>query len=195
MRTCAWPFDMRTAAAGPLRVVRHHVRAHAAEALGVRPAGAGRQGPSCAYSLPIHPVHTRRDRVASLPPCRLHGAAIQRASPLGPGRALTLPCGWNNAGCRLKSAAARTRSTGSALRTRALPSTRASPAPGGSAARGRAQRHGSTRRARALGGTRGGGRRPCRRVANRAARERTPPARTWPGRRARRSAGSGAAAR
>ena len=54
-------------------------------------------GPSFAYSLPMHPVHTRRDRVASLPPCCLYGAAIQRASPLGPGRALTLPRGWNNA--------------------------------------------------------------------------------------------------
>ena len=32
---------------------------------------------------------------------RLHGAAIQSASPLGPGRALTLPCGWNNAELRL----------------------------------------------------------------------------------------------
>ena len=55
-------------------------------------------GPSFAYSLPVHSFHTRRDRVASLTTCRLHGAAIQRASPLGPGRALTLPCGWNNAG-------------------------------------------------------------------------------------------------
>ena len=55
-------------------------------------------GPSFAYSLPVHSFHTRRDRVASLKTCRLHGAAIQRASPLGPGRALTLPCGWNNAG-------------------------------------------------------------------------------------------------
>ena len=36
--------------------------------------------------------------MASLTACRLHGAAIQSASPLGPGRALTLPCGWNNAG-------------------------------------------------------------------------------------------------
>ena len=53
-------------------------------------------GPSFAYSLPVHPVHTRRDRVASLTTCRLHGAAIRSASPLGPGRALTLPCGWNN---------------------------------------------------------------------------------------------------
>ena len=43
-------------------------------------------GPSFAYSLPMHPVHTRRDRVASLPPCCLYGAAIQSASPLGPGR-------------------------------------------------------------------------------------------------------------
>ena len=33
--------------------------------------------------------------------CWLHGAAIQSASPLGPGRALTLPCGWNNAGSKL----------------------------------------------------------------------------------------------
>ena len=55
-------------------------------------------GPSFAYSLPVHSFHTRRDRVASLKTCRLHGAAIQRASPLRPGRALTLPCGWNNAG-------------------------------------------------------------------------------------------------
>ena len=55
-------------------------------------------GPSFAYSLPVHSFHTRRDRVASLTTSRLHGAAIQRASPLGPGRALTLPCGWNNAG-------------------------------------------------------------------------------------------------
>ena len=55
-------------------------------------------GPSFAYSLPVHSFHTRRDRVASLRTCRLHGAAIQRTSPLGPGRALTLPCGWNNAG-------------------------------------------------------------------------------------------------
>ena len=57
-------------------------------------------GPSFAYSLPVHSFHTRRDRVASLTTCRSHGAAIQRASPLGPGRALTLPCGWNNAGGR-----------------------------------------------------------------------------------------------
>ena len=55
-------------------------------------------GPSFAYSLPMHPVHTRRDRLASLPPCCLCGAVIPRAPPLGPGRALTLPCGWNNAG-------------------------------------------------------------------------------------------------
>ena len=58
----------------------------------------GHQGPSFAYSLPVHSFHARRDRVASLKTCRLHGAAIQRASPLRPGRALTLPCGWNNAG-------------------------------------------------------------------------------------------------
>ena len=54
--------------------------------------------PSFAYSLPMHPVHTHRDRVASLPPCCLYGAVIPIAPPLGPGRALTLPCGWNNAG-------------------------------------------------------------------------------------------------
>ena len=53
--------------------------------------------PSLIPSLCTH-LHTRRDRVASLTTCRLHGAPIQRASPLGPGRALTLPCGWNNAG-------------------------------------------------------------------------------------------------
>ena len=64
-----------------------------------RAAAHGRRpGPSFAYSLPVHAFHTRRDRVASLTACQLHGAAIQRASPLGPGRALTLPCGWNNAG-------------------------------------------------------------------------------------------------
>ena len=55
-------------------------------------------GPSFAYSLPVHAFRTRRDRVASLITCRLHGAATQSASPLGPSRALTLPCGWNNAG-------------------------------------------------------------------------------------------------
>ena len=55
-------------------------------------------GPSFAYSLPVHSFRTRRDRVASLTTCCLHGSAIQSASPLGPGRALTLPCGWNNAG-------------------------------------------------------------------------------------------------
>ena len=54
--------------------------------------------PSFAYSLPVHSVHARRDRVATLPTCRLHGAATQRVPPIGPGRALTLPCGWNNAG-------------------------------------------------------------------------------------------------
>ena len=61
----------------------------------------GDPSPSFAYSLPMHPVHTRMDRVASLPPCRLYGAVIPRAPPLGPGRALTLPCGWNNAGPEL----------------------------------------------------------------------------------------------
>ena len=55
-------------------------------------------GPSFAYSLAMQPVHTHRDRVASLPPCCLYGAVIPIAPPLGPGRALTLPCGWNNAG-------------------------------------------------------------------------------------------------
>ena len=44
-------------------------------------------GPSFAYSLPVHSFHTRRDRVASLTTCRLHGAGIQRASPGGLGRA------------------------------------------------------------------------------------------------------------
>ena len=39
----------------------------------------GGTGPSFAYSLPVHPFHARRDRVASLTTCRLHGAAIQRA--------------------------------------------------------------------------------------------------------------------
>ena len=55
-------------------------------------------GPSFAYSLPVHSFHTRRDRVASLPPCRLYGAAMRSAPPLGLGVRLTLPCGWNNAG-------------------------------------------------------------------------------------------------
>ena len=64
-----------------------------------RPASPER-GPSFAYSLPVRYFHTRRDRVAALKTCRLHGAAIQNASPPGPGRALTLPCGWNNAGQR-----------------------------------------------------------------------------------------------
>ena len=66
------------------------------EGAAAMPCGANdclNRGPSFAYSLPVHSFHTRRDRVASLTTCRLHGAAIQRASPLGPGRALTLPCG------------------------------------------------------------------------------------------------------
>ena len=36
-------------------------------------------GPSFAYSLTVHSFHTRRDRVASLTTCRLHGAAIQNS--------------------------------------------------------------------------------------------------------------------
>ena len=40
------------------------------------------RGPSFAYSRPAHSFHTRRDRVAPLPTCRLHGAATQRDSPL-----------------------------------------------------------------------------------------------------------------
>ena len=36
-------------------------------------------GPSFAYSLPVHSFHTRRDRVASFTTCRLHGAAIQKS--------------------------------------------------------------------------------------------------------------------
>ena len=56
------------------------------------------EGPSFAYSLPVHYFHTRRDRVASLPPCRLYDAAMQRAPPLGPGRALTSPCRWDITG-------------------------------------------------------------------------------------------------
>ena len=36
--------------------------------------------------------------MAPLPPCRLYGAAMRRAPPLGLGVRLTLPCGWNNAG-------------------------------------------------------------------------------------------------
>ena len=35
--------------------------------------------PAFAYSLPVHSFHTRRDRVASLTTCRLHGAAIQKS--------------------------------------------------------------------------------------------------------------------
>ena len=37
-------------------------------------------GPSFTYSLPMHPVHTRRDRVASLPPCRLYGAGHAKST-------------------------------------------------------------------------------------------------------------------
>ena len=54
--------------------------------------------PSFAYSRPVHSFHARRDRVVLLPPCSLYGAATLRPTPLGPGRGLTLPCGWNNAG-------------------------------------------------------------------------------------------------
>ena len=54
--------------------------------------------PSFAYSLCVHSFHARRDRAVLLPPCSLCGAATLRPPPLGPGRGLTLPCGWNNAG-------------------------------------------------------------------------------------------------
>ena len=54
--------------------------------------------PSFAYSRFVHSFHARRDRVVLLPPCSLYGVATLRPPPLGPGRGLTLPCGWNNAG-------------------------------------------------------------------------------------------------
>ena len=64
----------------------------------------------------VHSFHTRRARVVSLPPSHLYGAAARRAPTLGPGRALSLPCGWNHAGApaapgweRWKKAARRTR--------------------------------------------------------------------------------------
>ena len=53
---------------------------------------------SFAYSLFVHSFHACKDRVVLLPSCSLYGAATLRAPPLGPGRGLTLPCGWNNAG-------------------------------------------------------------------------------------------------
>ena len=53
---------------------------------------------SFAYFLFLHSFHACRDRVVLLPPCSLYGAATLRPPPLGPGRSLTLPCGWNNAG-------------------------------------------------------------------------------------------------
>ena len=62
---------------------------------------AGSWSSSCtssAYSLFVHSFHACRDRVVRLPPCSLYGAATLRPPPLGPGRGLTLPCGWNNAG-------------------------------------------------------------------------------------------------
>ena len=37
------------------------------------------EGPSFAYSLPVHSFRTRRDRVASLTTCRLHGAPMQKS--------------------------------------------------------------------------------------------------------------------
>ena len=89
-----------------------------------RAAGGGiRGGPSFAYSLPVHAVHARRDRVASLTTCRLHGAAIQSASPLGPGRALTSPCGWN------KRRTSRTRSTCRAMQIHSPTVSRPTAAP------------------------------------------------------------------
>ena len=61
-------------------------------------------GTSFAYSLFLPSFHARRDRVVLLPPCSLYGAATLRPPPLGPGRGLTLPCGWNNdAGTRTRS--------------------------------------------------------------------------------------------
>ena len=55
-------------------------------------------GPVLRLFPSAHSLHTRRDRVVLLPPRRLYGAAVRRAPPLGPGRALSLPYGWDNAG-------------------------------------------------------------------------------------------------
>ena len=82
--------------------------------------GSGGSGPSFAYSLPVHSSHTRKDRVASLTTCRLHGAAIQKASPPGPGRALTLPCGCNIAGRRCAAFARGQRAHGECSRNATL---------------------------------------------------------------------------
>ena len=57
-----------------------------------------------AYSRFVHSFHACRDRVVLLPLCILYGAATLRPPPLGPGRGLTLPCGWNNAGTAWASA-------------------------------------------------------------------------------------------
>ena len=74
----------------------HRVQAHAVTHQSV-------QGPAIWPVLPLFPPCARISNaqgssgiVDNIP--FAHGAAIQRASPLGPGRALTLPCGWNNAG-------------------------------------------------------------------------------------------------
>ena len=48
------------------------------------------EGTSFAYSPAVYSFHTRRDRVAPLPPCRLYGAAIQRAHHSG--QAEPRPC-------------------------------------------------------------------------------------------------------
>ena len=98
---------MAAAAAGCKAHQPLHPRVHERPERDAEPQRqAGRRGPSFAYSLPVHSLHTRRDRVASSKTCRLHGAAIQSASPLGPGRAPTLPCGWNNL-CRPPSSSSR----------------------------------------------------------------------------------------
>ena len=47
-------------------------------------------GPSFAYSLPVHPVHTRRDRVASLPPLVWRGHTKSTATRSGPGPDLAM---------------------------------------------------------------------------------------------------------
>ena len=52
-------------------------------------------GMSFAYSPSVHAFHTRRDRVASSPFVR---RSRTKSPPLGPGRALSLICGWDAAG-------------------------------------------------------------------------------------------------
>ena len=94
---CAWCPMVRMSAHGAPRPAQVSMGAIAGQLTNINKDGAtsmmwhampyimdfdphsGDYGPSFAYSLPVRSFHTRRDRVASLKTCCLHGAAIQKS--------------------------------------------------------------------------------------------------------------------